>query len=742
MPLESPSTAPPALGMRPFLLTASCIELSVCGHAMSGRMRYRDADAPLLRNAEWRPRWRLGLFLLPHPSNLHWRSQLPSIFQYRLLTRRKFRDIMFSTFHLGNGRGSRRSHKRSPHALRACVRCRQARIKCSDERPCRSCISSGNRCFDEKRLQRSRQSPITSDTIDISPQTDHLTPRHAEQSPSSPTYRRATSSKFFLETFGVKLRESSATEDFNPSVLELSPCVPQPFLAIPGLAPALLTNTVGVNMDRQLEELLVSTFLESYQIVAPILDASWLWTHYASLWAINSDVYRQRCPLIEIILALGTHQVLTLSVDDAGYNAATLTYDPPGYDLFEISQVELLRRTTGPDLLTVQAYIYAAIYAGNLHSHYKAHQMLSLAVRDAYIVDLPSESCSVEQSNGHISAKRTWLTLQMLDSVMSKESGLPFLIPPTKSDQVELGDFGTAYDAMNHNGLSYLECFRQMNRLSRLIRQSTTDLHQICNQQSCPDVFADNFYNKGASSVKTSIKAISTWFKAIPSALKSFTKGTASNTNKNNNNNNLDSSLDDDIPMWLHRQSLLLKMSYHMACLLLLRPFSLSPSTSSLQGSHQSISAELSIICLKHAVSLTATLADNLNSGSFNVLAHATRFQWLAMLCLTGYVSTHTTTPQSTTLARRAVDVAVRNLERLAEHRVLQAREAVERARGLVEAMRVAMNRTISRIRQLGQPDDAALTQFLTSPSSGLVESMDGGPVDLWADLSSLPYLL
>lgn len=623
------------------------------------------------------------------------------------------------------------------------MRCRQARIKCSDERPCRSCKSSGKRCFDEKPV-RSEQSPKTPDANVVSPQTDPSASRHPEQSPSDLTHKKAASSKFFLETLGARLRESSTAEDFDTSLLELSPYIPQPFLSIPGLPPALSGNAVGVNMDRQLEELLVSTFLQSYQIVAPILDASWLWTHYASLWAINSDIIRQRCPLIEIILALGTHQVLTLSVDDAGYNAgsnaATLAYDPPGYDLFEISQMELLRRTTGPDLLTVQAYIYAAIYAGNLHSHYKAHQMLALAVRDAYLVDLPSGSSSAEQPKGHISAKRTWLLLQMLDTVMSKESGLPFLIPATKSDQVELGDFETTFDHMNHDGLSYLECFRQMNKLSQLIRQSTADLDQICNEHSCPDVFIDKFYSRGASSVKTSIKAISAWFKAIPSALKNFTKDTSNSTN--DGNNNLSSSLDDDIPMWLHRQSLLLKLSYHGACLILLRPFSLSPPTTTIESSHHSISAELSIMCLKHAVSLTTTLADNLNSGSFNVLAHATRFQWLAMLCLTGYVSTHTTTPQSTTLARKAVDVAMRNLERLAEHRVLQAREAVERARGLLEMMRVAVDRTISRVAQLGQHDDAALAQLLSSSSSGLVESIPGVPVDLWSDLSSLSYLL
>ncbi|PON28828.1 hypothetical protein TGAM01_v201936 [Trichoderma gamsii] len=506
---------------------------------------------------------------------------------------------MFSTFHLSNAHGSSRSHKRSPHALRACVRCRQARIKCSDERPCRSCKSSGKRCFDERPVQRSEQSQITPDAIAVTPQTDHPASRHPEESPSGFTNRRATSSKFFLETLGAKLRESSIFEGFDPSVFELNPCIPQPFLAIPGLPPALPGNAVGVNMDRQLEELLVSTFLQSYQIVTPIIDASWLWTHYASLWAINSDIIRQRCPLIEIILALGTHQVLTLSVDDAGYNAATLAYDPPGYDLFEISQMELLRRTTGPDLLTVQAYIYAAIYAGNLHSHYKAHQMLSLAVRDAYLLDLPSGNSSAEQPNGHISAKRTWLVLQMLDTVMSKESGLPFLIPATNGDAVELGDFGTTYDAMNHNGLSYLECFRQMNRLSQLIRQSTADLDQICNQHSCNDVFIDTLYSKGASSVKTSTKVISDWFKAIPPALKNYTKDTSNNTN--NNNINLDSSLDDDIPMWLHRQSLLLKTSYHMACLLLLRPFSLATSTTAIESSHHPISAELSIMCLKHA---------------------------------------------------------------------------------------------------------------------------------------------
>lgn len=657
--------------------------------------------------------------------------------QCRLLRSCKPSDNMFSTFHLSNARGSSRSHRRSHHALRACVRCRQARIKCSDERPCRSCKSSGKRCFDERPVQKSEQSPITPDTIAVSPQTDHPASRHPEESPGL-TNRRATSSKFFLETLGARLRESSTAEDFDPSVLELSPCIPQPFLAIPGLPPALPGNAVGVNMDRQLEELLVSTFLQSYQIVAPILDASWLWTHYASLWAINSDIIRQRCPLIEIILALGTHQVLTLSIDGAGHNAATLAYDPPGYDLFEISQMELLRRTTGPDLLTVQAYIYAAIYAGNLHSHYKAHQMLSLAVRDAYLLDLPSGCTSAEQPKGHISAKRTWLVLQMLDTVMSKESGLPFLIPATNSDVIELGDFGTTYDAMNHNGLSYLECFRQMNRLSQLIRQSTTDLDQICNQHSCSDVFIDILYSKGASFVKTSIKIISAWFKAIPPALKNYTKNTSNNTN---DNINLDSSLDDDIPMWLHRQSLLLKTSYHMTCLLLLRPFSLSPPSTTIESSHHPISAELSFMSLKHAVSLTVTFSDNLNSGSFNVLAHATRFQWLAMLCLTGYVSTHTTTPQSTTLARRAVDVAMKNLERLAAHRVLQAREAVERARRLVDMMRAAVDRMISRVSQLGQPDDAALTQLLSSSSSWLVDSMTGVPVDLWSDLSSLPYM-
>lgn len=535
------------------------------------------------------------------------------------------------------------------------------------------------------------------------------------------------SSRRFLEHLRITIQQSYPHQDFDAASLILAPSPFPSLFGVSGSARIPMPDlTYPNNMDRPTEERLLSTFLESYQVVAPILDASWLWQYHESLWS-EGDASHWRCPLIDILLALAVHQVVSLS-DELGDSALnTAAAGPPGYYLFERSQISLLRTTDAPNLRTVQSYLYASIYMGNLHQDLKAHQMLAMAVRNAFIIGLPIHQMGLD-CLGDQSAKMTWLALQILDVFMSTEAGMPFLLSPSSTTNTRMLIIDQPSRGMlNHDGLPYLECFVQLVELSSLVRECAINLTQACTEifvdAPSVDIFStDEFYSIGTPYLKATMKTIHAWFRALHPRLKSKVK----------EDKDMEVDPEYDIPMWLHRQRLLLQMSYHMTSLMLLRPYA---CVGERVERHNINAAELSIACSKHASALTTTIEKNIDSGLFNILSQATRLQWLATLCLTGYITTHPTSPH-TLAARKSLATSVENFDNLSRHQVPQAKKAHRHSEAFVRMTQLVVEKSVAQLSSsmTGFESVSTSSSITAVPPCTLETPIPEWPIELGSD--------
>ncbi len=456
-------------------------------------------------------------------------------------------------------------------------------------------------------------------------------------------------------------------------------------------------------------------------MIAPIISASWLWKYHAHLWSHGPA--RQPCHFLDILLALSVHQAISLADDDA--NDPYQMGGPPGYYYFERSQTYLLKSTTRPDLLTVQSYMYASIYMMHLHQAYKCHQMLALAARNADMMDPQNVPPFMERVNSVIVRARTCLALQALDNVLSTIASIPHLVPRQSSqDLIKVALHKSSESMQIFERISDTESFVQVTKLAQLVRDASEScsLYPSNRSRSNKGSSFDNlteFCGITAAAVKSSIIPIHVWAGSLPTALKGPEQKTSPDAFETGC----------EVPMWLHRQKLFLRMCYHMACMILLRPFAcVAP-----RGEDQNLTAnELSVACAKHASALTVTIDANLDSGSFNVLSQATGCQWLATLCLVGFTTTHPTGPH-TPAARKALSLCGTNFERLSKHRVPQAREAMRKARLLCAIAEEEVQQSIAALSSLQTPLDSALD--VPFPPVGSTEHVDSDTPFLFTDL-------
>lgn len=453
-------------------------------------------------------------------------------------------------------------------------------------------------------------------------------------------------------------------------------------------------------LDRATEERLLATSLESYQAVASIINHAWIWDHYNSLWSAEGP--RANSPLVDILLALSMHQVLSLSDNTIGYMTQN---DPPGYYYFERSQLGLLRSTDIPTIETVLGHMYAAVYMGNLHQSNKAHQLLAPAVRSAQLMGLPSKLNAAHSSEISAMTARAWLALQILDNTMSSAAGLPYLISsPSVVNSSKLSNDGGQENQLYYDGLSQVECLCQIAHLSSLIRDACTSINAVCHPSltippSDDNYSAISYHTSVTSTVKACIKSVHEWARSLPGPLKTPAKKED------------DPCFDPDceMPVWLRRQRLLLRVCYHMAAMKLLRPYSSIPEEFERRNP---TAAELSVACSKHAASLTATVQENLESNLFNILSRITACQWVAIIHLVGFSVTHPTNPQ-TANARKAATTAIANFTRLASHNVPQAKEALDKGIILCDVAESVVNKSL-----------ADLTGLLQAPAAVSLDSI------------------
>lgn len=459
-------------------------------------------------------------------------------------------------------------------------------------------------------------------------------------------------------------------------------------------------------------------------MVAPILSPRWLWKHYNDLWN-NSSARRSDSPLVEVLIALAVHQVMSLSGDVGDLDTPNET---PGYRHFERSQLGLARSVESSNLETVLSYLYASIYVGHLYQSAKAQQFLALAIRTAQLLGLPHSLQSEYPQLETSMAARTWLALEIMDNVMSTAASLPYLIDTPANIGAETLAQDFVHDKANfHEDLSRVDCFMQLHRLSELIRATATvfneAVEQVVQGVDTSKHFSTIISSKVASTaLQTSIKSIHVWASSLPPMLRLPLKQT-----------DVISDLNYDIPLWLLRQRGLLRMCYHMACMVLLQLYTLGTNEATRDNP---TAAELAVASSKHAIALTNIVHENIGSGLYHVLARATGCQWLALLQLIAHNITHPTDPHSVP-TKAAVMTAADNILELAAHNVPQAGEALVKVQKLRQVTEQITQQSLATLSGVSQSKGLFTGQLADeAPNSGIMSLQ--WFIDLGGDWESL----
>ncbi|KAJ4160015.1 uncharacterized protein LMH87_007949 [Akanthomyces muscarius] len=393
---------------------------------------------------------------------------------------------MFSTFSVrGDGDVPPSARRRPPHVMQACTRCHRNRIKCDDERPCRSCRETRSPCFDRSlnarataRVAVDRPRPRShieglpaeslgastntgSDSTQSAREYEGQRPPEANSCPDQST----GSWQLFVQHFNSAIRSGkSCPDDYDENLLTLSPSPP----------PVSFSGTTPLDtLDKAAEERLLTAFLQSYQVIAPIISASWLWKYHAHLWSHGPA--RQPCHFLDILLALSVHQAISLADDDA--NDPYQMGGPPGYYYFE--------------------------------SHTSA--------RNADMMDPQNVPPFMERVNSVIVRARTCLALQALDNVLSTIASIPHLVPRQSSqDLIKVALQKSSESMQIFERISDTESFVQVTKLAQLVRDASEScsLYPSNRSRSNKGSSFDNlteFCGITAAAVKSSIIPIHVW---------------------------------------------------------------------------------------------------------------------------------------------------------------------------------------------------------------------------------------
>ncbi|RDW88437.1 hypothetical protein BP6252_00469 [Coleophoma cylindrospora] len=403
---------------------------------------------------------------------------------------------MFSTFDVSLNKQSTAISPRGPRPARrqqvglrqACENCRINRIKCNEEKPCRSCQKRGTQCSNSKsNSSRSTKDAGSGSTAVVSESPSSLEGHEiiSRQNEELQTLRNRLAELEHQQKEQRTAAEPSTDGDLSLNIMEYNPGLWQwegiwttdlvtketlhhgpssSFYFIDRMSRYLRERIPGSSSDelrelhtptkspsvllsqglsssegcvseetlsRNQEEAYLNLFWNSYHYTCPILHVTEFREYYASLWpssdgtSTQTDPTRQPSALVDIVLALCMQYGSAFLPQDTGACISDSETAPTGWWLYQRCQKLLEHVALYPSISRVQCQIYSVLYLRNTSYRSSANSMLASAIQTAQVLGLHLESPSSLTLAKINVRKRIWWMLFMLDSDVSIKMGRP-----------------------------------------------------------------------------------------------------------------------------------------------------------------------------------------------------------------------------------------------------------------------------------------------------------------------------
>ncbi|KAK9453374.1 fungal-specific transcription factor domain-containing protein [Dipodascopsis uninucleata] len=373
---------------------------------------------------------------------------------------------------------------------RACDRCRQYRIKCDNDIPCKNCKTKGCHCTNigisignrdtvpssaakeifslrerikglEQQLEKAvsdQTESSSSDNIDPSSRSNSIVAVSSMRIDSqceewgvdgvwtnniehqTRYFHGPSSLTFFINRLSRYFDSAMQQKNYHQYIQPLAPS--KVFSSPNGPRrddPAELSVIDGMYVDsdyltRSQEDYFLNLFWETYNCTFPLIDEQIITDLYNSLWNASQEKrHRKPSPIVDIILALCL-QYGTALFPRVRQNKSSKTdldmSDPSvaGRSYYRRCQILLTFELERPSLTTLQCHILCVVYLMNASFQNTAQQTLAVAVRTAFLFGLHREPPKDLPLLEQELRRRLWWIIFTLEAKTGIYLGRPWMI--------------------------------------------------------------------------------------------------------------------------------------------------------------------------------------------------------------------------------------------------------------------------------------------------------------------------
>ncbi|KAH0187123.1 hypothetical protein KCV03_g6042, partial [Aureobasidium melanogenum] len=447
-----------------------------------------------------------------------------------------------------------------------------------------------------------------------------------------------------------------------------------------------------ISMTRLQEEHYLNLFWQSYHILLPVLHFETFTRDYNSLWTLDDSV-RGDSALVDVVLSLCAQygSCFMSSNEEFGGSQAQHSVRVSQF-LFDRARQLMSTRTEWLSIHTVQCHLLSAVYLANNSLTNAAHDSLAQALRNALALGLHHGAPPTMPEQEKVLRQNIWWSIYTMDVRISLDLGQPFLgnhSGATCSVLHTVEESGTSLLADNlsttFRGLPSIAFFHKHLSLTIAVRKAHEAFVTHC-AAALEAADTSDFY-ESADVIKDSaeyllecLKPVHDWTKKVPDLLKTPRRGAGRPFST------VRSALDieEPVPSWLHRQRILLELSYHNFLMILHRPFIRFPSSS---VGRIPVSAEHSVWSLNHAIITTQIIRQvSTESDVLSFVHETTRLLWDATVTLLAFAMAHPFCPHSPS-AHAALQNALATFDLLAGRNSHAAYRAAETTRKILAHM-------------------------------------------------------
>ncbi|KIW04706.1 uncharacterized protein PV09_04439 [Verruconis gallopava] len=465
-------------------------------------------------------------------------------------------------------------------------------------------------------------------------------------------------------------------------------------------ASAYRSDTGEINLPRRQEEYLLGLFWQFHYCTLPIIDDEDFMTHYKSLWASHEASTRKPSALVDIVLALSMQYGSALLPSDRDErNSGIYQTDSTiaGRWLYRRSRALLASDLENPSITTLQCHIYSASYLSSASFANMAHNTLAVAVRIAQSLALHLNPPAYLPEREKQLRRRIWWVLSTLESKTSLKLGRPFAFQisdvscPLPDDDQETALAASSAFGIYAEDVTWLTYSVQCQKLilvSRDIYEFVYDGYaKILDSRAVETPYQDHRALESCAQLLSSqMSRFERWLNNVPKGIKNKRRdgGRSMSTDRTA------LEVEQQAPLWLQRQRICLELVYHTMAMNFYRPF----ITFSSNDRMSTPTAELhAYSCINHAVALTNIIYQVLSETDLlNGWHESFQWQWNATVTTLGFLFAYPIS-QSSAIARRSIDKAIKAFELFGSNNVAVSLSAANVTRDLVEKSDVLASR-------------------------------------------------